>query len=429
MTSPMRTLLAGLCALFLYALPARAAEPLAVELETSAASLPEGDIRLAIEKELGRPVGGPRPGVPSDVTIGIADQRIVVRVRQSNAIVERSVPLPANLEDAPLTVSLIVGNLARDQSVGLAPATPPPSETKAEEREEPPSEPPPEEQPPAPSPSYRTHWFGIHAAQDFAIVGGNNVCDPSLGQMSANYSCFYSGTRDRPFMHAPYPYRDGVAQGLVVATTRVLAAYEAALSPWFSIGLRAGYAFRGGPPAGMTVEKGADGSVPDFAQGSGGTPFLPAHLELTLRGWFLPLSEKFVRAYVQGSAGMAQVDAKVVISEYDCTHAGVKTTVPSDAALQNIPWDPDDPDDPTNNNSLSPFEQCRQGKGVYDYKLYTPVPVDGWKKMGQGFVSLGAGSMVMVTERLGVVLNVNVMYMLPAPGIVIQPSLGMTVGL
>ena len=49
--------------------------------------------------------------------------------------------------------------------------------------------------------------------------------------------------------------------------------------------------------------------------------------------------------------------------------------------------------------------------------------------MGQGFVSLGAGGMVMVTDRLGVVLNVNVIYMLPAPGIVLQPSLGMTVGL
>lgn len=415
MTGTWRRLLTGLCALFFYALPARAAEPLVVELEPTAASLSEGDIRLAIEKELGRPVGGPRTGVPSDVTIGIADQRIVVRVRQGTAIVERSVPLPSNLADAPLTVSLIVGNLARDQSVGLAPVAPPPSKaapppSEAEKREEPRSEPGPEAEPPAPSPSYRTHWFGVHAAQDFAFVGGNNVCDPNLGQETTNFACFYSGTTDRPFMHTPYPYRDSIMTGLVVATTRLLVSYDAALSPWFSIGLRAGYAFRGGPPAGQAVEKAADGSVPAFAQGSGGTPFMPAHLELTLRGWVLPQTEKFVRVYVQGSFGAAQVDAKVLIPEYDCSeHAELGYADPADAT--------------------NAFEECRQGKGKFDYKLLPPTAVDAWKKMGQGFVSLGAGGMFMVTERLGVVLNVNVMYMLPASGIVLEPSLGMTVGL
>jgi hypothetical protein len=55
--------------------------------------------------------------------------------------------------------------------------------------------------------------------------------------------------------------------------------------------------------------------------------------------------------------------------------------------------------------------------------------VDAWKKMGQLFISLGAGSMVAITDQLGVVLNLNVLYMLPASGLVLQPSLGVEYGL
>jgi len=126
---------------------------------------------------------------------------------------------------------------------------------------------------------------------------------------------------------------------------------------------------------------------------------------------------------------MGQVDAKVSIPEYDCTHAGVKTTVPGDATAQNQLWDPDDPDDPSNNNSLTPYEQCRQGRGYYDYKKYTPVPVDGWKKMGQGFVTGAVGGVIAFKDNMGIQINANFMYLLPASGFVIQPSLGFTMGL
>jgi len=414
MTRPTRWVLTGLCAFALHALPAHAAEPLAVELESTAASLSEGDIRLAIEKELGKPVGGPRPGAPSDVTIGIRDQQIVVRMRQSTSVVERSVPLPSNPSDVPLTVSLIVGNLARDQSVGLAPASPPPEAAPPpaeSEKRDTTSGPVSAAEPAPPPPSYRTHWFGIHAAQDFAFVGGENVCNSDVGQKTDNYACFYSGTSDRPFVHATYPLNDEIANGVAVATTRLLVSYEAAPTPWFSMGLRAGYAFRGGPPAGQQVQRQGDGSTLPFAPGSGGTPFLPAHLELTFRGWFMPLTERFLRGYVQVSGGMAQVDAKSEIDETDCAeHAffGYANNTPDLATA---------------------FEECHSATGEFDPNLAPITKVDAWKKMGQGFVSLGAGSMVMVTERLGVVLNINVMYMLPASGLVLEPSLGMTLGL
>jgi hypothetical protein len=424
-----------LLALLFHAVLAHAAEPVLVELDPTASALPEGDIRIAIERELGRPVTAPSPGVPADVQIAVANQQIVVRVRQNTAVIERSVPLPANLDDVPLTVSLIVGNLARDQSVAFAKPEPEP-EPAAPAPPAPPASATTSRQPTEvvemvepPRPAYRKVWFGLHAAQDFAIVGGNNVCDSNLGQKSANYACFYQDTDNQPFVHTPYPFRDGIQQGMVLATARVLFSADFAFSPWFSLGGRTGYAFGGGPPAGQTVPRPESGEqIPDRAIGQGGTPFMPFHLELTARGWFAPLTNERVRAYVGASVGAAQVDAKVRIPEYDCTHAGVRTIDPSDVAEQSQNWDPDDPA-VENGNELTPFQQCRLGKGHYDYKLYKPVLVDAWKKMGQAFVSLGVGGMFALTDQLGVVLNLNVMLMLPAPGLVLEPSLGVEVGL
>jgi hypothetical protein len=96
---------------------------------------------------------------------------------------------------------------------------------------------------------------------------------------------------------------------------------------------------------------------------------------------------------------------------------------PEQAAEQSMNWED------ASGNELTPFEQCKYGKGYYNYRYYKPVMVDAWKKMGQLFISLGAGSMVAITDQLGVVLNLNVLYMLPASGLVLQPSLGVEYGL
>jgi hypothetical protein len=55
--------------------------------------------------------------------------------------------------------------------------------------------------------------------------------------------------------------------------------------------------------------------------------------------------------------------------------------------------------------------------------------VDGWKKMGQAFATGSVGAMFAFKENMGVVINANVMYLLPAAGLVIEPSLGFTLGL
>lgn len=433
MTPQRVPFLGALLALVLHATEALGAPPLRVELEPTAAALPEGDIRVAIEKELGRPVSGADTTLPSDVTIGVADGKLVIRVKQGSNVIERSVPLPSNLADVPLTVSLIVGNLARDQSVGLAappaapPASagaPPPAPAPAPRQRQ--SRPKPDDERPllAPFPGearFRSRWIGVHVAQDFALVGGNNVCDPNRGQMRDNYSCFYEGTTDQPFVHTPFPHRDSIQQGLVRATERVLVSFDHAFLPSLSVGVRAGYAFGGGPRAGQEV-RGVDGAVPDRARGSGGTRFFPYHLEVKVAWWWLPLTNKYVRAYVQASAGTAQVDAKVSLPVYDCTHAGSPDLRPEETS-QSMSWT-----DPSTGRVYTPLEQCEEGKGYYNYRYYSPTRVDAWKKMGQLFLSLGAGGMVSITDQLGVVLNLNGMVMLPASGFVLQPSLGIQHG-
>jgi hypothetical protein len=273
-----------------------------------------------------------------------------------------------------------------------------------------------------PKAAYKKNWLGLHFAQDFAIVGGNNVCDSNLGQKSENYACFYEGTSDKPFVHTPFPYRDGIQQGMVLATSRLLLSYDRAFFPWLTAEVRAGFAFGGGPPAGQQVKK-VNGAVPDRATGTGGTPFLPAHVEVKAKYWLLPLTSKFFRAYVGLGGGMAQVDAKVSIPEYDCTKAGMPDKNPEHTAGQSMTY--------TDNagKAYTPFEQCKFGKGYYNYRYYKPVMVDGWKKMGQAFGTGSLGAVLAFKENMGIVINANVMYMLPAAGLVIEPSLGFTYGL
>ncbi len=274
---------------------------------------------------------------------------------------------------------------------------------------------------------YKKNWLGLHFAQDFAIVGGNNVCDPTLGQANENYACFYEGTSDEPFVRTPFPYRDGIQQGMVLATQRLLLSYDRAFLPILSLGGRVGYAFGGGPPAGQGIKGyvAGSGQPSPHSKGVGGTAFLPFHLEVHGTFWFLPLTKKFLRAYVSLGGGMAQVDAKVSIPEYDCNDAGVNADLnahPEQALSYTVPGS--NPE-----KTYTPFQQCKFGKGYYNYRYYKQVPVDGWKKMGQGFATASVGGMIAFKDNMGILINANFMYMLPASGFVIQPSLGFEIGL
>jgi hypothetical protein len=181
------------------------------------------------------------------------------------------------------------------------------------------------------------------------------------------------------------------------------------------LGARVGFAFRGGPPAGQTpsgeyAETDNLNDIPDHWKGEGGTPFLPIHAEARGTFWILPLTMKPFRAYVTLGGGMAQVDAKVSIPERDCAD-----TRPG----QDPPWDP----------ANGTFSDCRTGDPDYDWEEAEVTNVDAWKKMGQGFVTGALGGVFAFKDNMGIQLNVNFMYMLPAAGFVMEPSLGFVYGL
>jgi hypothetical protein len=245
----------------------------------------------------------------------------------------------------------------------------------------------------APAGPYRKNWFGLHAAQDFAFIQGENVCSSEV-QPVQSFACYDANTgapyppqwiTNGDVIGDPYP-GTGIGFGSVVATTRVLLSYERAITPNISLGARLGYAFRGGPPSYQ------------------GRKFFPFHAEARIAYFFGggAFSRTGLRPYLHLGGGMAQVDGKQTLREVlDCSEVG------------------DEQD----------FFRCIDGSEDFPDPAGLPrVDLDAWKKLGQGFVTAGLGVVFAFSDRLGVQANVNGMYMFPAAGPVVQPSLGMVFG-
>ena len=239
---------------------------------------------------------------------------------------------------------------------------------------------------------YKKNWFGLHYGIDLALIGGSDVCGSGGG-----YECYTAGSSSDPYAGPPYP-GTGIATGFAMGTHRIMLAYDRAFTPHITAGLRVGYALAGGPPAITNFNEEDDPS--DDTKIS----FLPIHAEARVTYWFRQggLAAKLIRPYAGIGGGMAQVDAKVPVTVYDCHDQGASR------------------------------KACGEGK--------TDPPVDAegdsaqkkldaWKKLGQGFIELSGGVVVMVKGDLGIQVNVNGMYMLGSSGLVIQPSLGLVYGL
>ena len=389
-----------------------------LSFDESAAALPKEEIRAGIERELGKPLATTSEGASGEIVVLVdAEGRLVVRYRAERGSVDRYLPMPSEPADIPLIIALAAGNLARDQSVGVSgsPATLAPFPETAVVVA--PVSAPPERgdasgaAPVASREPLKRHWIGFHVAKDIAWIGGSNVCDVNLGQQFDNYACFYEDT-DHPFWHTPFPYEDGIETGLVLATTRILASYDYAISKFATVGARVGFAFGGGPPAGQGPAAPFDSAenpneIPDHTEGTGGTAFMPLHAEVRGALWPVPLTAKPLSAYVGMGFGVAQVDAKTTIDQRDC----------ADTLQQD--WDA------TNGN----FSQCRNGDSSFDWRELEPTPVDAWKKLGQAFVSVSVGGLWHLTDEAGFLLNLNAMYTFPSPGIVFEPSIGVVAGL
>jgi hypothetical protein len=385
----------------LFAVEARAGvgRPLLV-FDASAGALPQAEIRAEVERELGGALPTSADQASGELTVLVdTSHRLVVRYRTSRGAIDRYLPMPNEPADVSLIIALAVGNLVRDPMAGMAlrerpaPATPPPLAKPASETA----------RPPEPKASVPRHLLGFHVAKDVAFLDGTNVCGPD-GKLD-DFACFYSGTDDEPFFHTPYPTHDE-ADGPVLATTRLLVSYDFVLGRWASLGARVGYAFGGGPPAGQEPVDGSTANLdelPAHTKGLGGTPFLPAHLELRATAWVLPLGG-WLSAYVGGGLGVAQVDAMTTDERRDCADA---------LAAE---WD---------SAANGTYDDCVAGDPFFQWPLLAETDVEAWKKLGQGFASASAGGVLWFTDELGLQLNVNAMLMFPATGFVLEPSVGL----
>jgi hypothetical protein len=167
-------------------------------------------------------------------------------------------------------------------------------------------------------------------------------------------------------------------------------------------GLRVGFAFGGGPPAGRDVVYDDTGHIVRVV--AEGQSFVPYHLEARGSYWFgtNPLGRKGIRPYVHLGGGLAQVDASVAVSVKDCALVGARGS--------------------------PAYSACAKGTAPPNGTGLRSVELDAWKKLGQGFATLGGGLVYAFTETFGAQLNLNLMYTFPASGFVVEPSLGAIVG-
>jgi hypothetical protein len=352
----------------------------AVVFDDSAADLPQAAIREAIARELGTPPDHTVVAARSELSIGVERSVIVVRFESPDGSAERRVAIPDDAGQIPELLRLIAGNLARDQRALVEPsparkAVPPAAPPRAAAAST----------ADAAAPPFRRHWVGLHVAQDFMYEPGTYVCD--YGAQDTTYSCYFAGTSD-PYRPNPNSSRRSVQRGITPATTRVLASYDYALAPSFTLGGRAGVAFEGGPPG--------------WAQGNGvkGSPFWPVHLEARATWWFLPLTNRRVRAFLGAGGGVMQIDS---LPDY-VTTCGLDSSGGGSDGCVGLPTSP-------------PTTQTPQ------------VSLDVWRKTGRGFVSARTGMEVRLWEELGVELDVHVIAAFPAFGLAIEPSLGLVYGL
>jgi hypothetical protein len=281
---------------------------------------------------------------------------------------------------------------------------------------------------------FKRHWFGLHVAQDFGAVSGTDVC-VGARQDQGEFVCFRRGSDER-YQGEPFP-GSNIGGGLALATTRFLLSYDFAFHRQFTAGARAGFAIRGSPDK--------------------DTPFLPLHVEARLTFWILDLTQKGFRPYVSLGGGLAQVDTKVEMEALECNDfRDNPSEPPMDLAVRDpggvlVP-DPLNPANPTEEalvtrwrqedqsrcigvdpGSGAPIAASRAHKEELQRRAATPgsgaeQPLDVYRKMGQGFVAVGVGTVFAFTPTFGLQLNVNTMFMLPTSGFVLEPSLGAVVG-
>lgn len=249
---------------------------------------------------------------------------------------------------------------------------------------------------------FKKNWLGLHVAFDFAYLSGSNVCgSPS------DFNCYFGGgtaytTGGSKQNGAPASkYSGNINGGFATGTIRLLASYERILVGNLGAEGKLGFAFNGGP------------KTPQ------GQSFLPVHAEVRGKYWFGKnvFSKKGLRPYVHLGGGLAQVDVKLPTTVVDCFRVPV---APPPGA---------DPDFVTRADCQNGRPASATQSSVQSGQNGRQVTLDAYRKLGQGFVTIGGGAMYAFGKSHGLVLNLSFMYMLPSSGVVFEPSLGYVLGL
>jgi len=216
------------------------------------------------------------------------------------------------------------------------------------------------------------NWLSAALQQDFLMFsGGSGVCGPDR---PTELSCFRAGDTFRPGTADNTAGSGGsVAGGFRLATTRLLIGYDRVLFPNIALGVRAGYAFGGGP------------AEPD------GAAFVPIHAELRGTYWFGGIQPGKLRPYALLGGGLAQVDSSVTTQVVD--------RCPSSA--ENPP--------------------CTVGQIALSR-------VTVWKKTGTTFAALGAGALYPLNEHSGINAELKVSLLFPSSGMSVGLQAGYTHG-
>jgi hypothetical protein len=214
----------------------------------------------------------------------------------------------------------------------------------------------------------RYNWLSLEVSQGVGFVGAQGACSVA-SQENEGYAC-YRRLDGAVYRGRPVYSDEGVAAGL--APTRALLGYERLLSYDTTLGVRVGYAFLGEGP-----------TLP------GAASFVPYSAELTARYWLGrdPFAQAGLRGYVAVGVGAAEADVAFA------AHVREDPT-----ALYTQPG-----------NDL---EQT----------------LDGWRRAGDGFVSLGGGVSYAVSPGFAPSLELSAWQMFPYGATILTANLGIKVG-
>ena len=216
------------------------------------------------------------------------------------------------------------------------------------------------------------NWLSAALQQDFLMFSGaSGVCGPDR---PTELSCFRAGDTFRPGTADNTAGSGGsVAGGFRLATTRLIVGYDRILFPNIGVGVRAGYAFGGGP------------AEPN------GAAFVPIHAELRGTYWFGGIQPGKLRPYAILGGGLAQVDSSVTTQVVDRCPSNAETP------------------------------PCTVGQIALSR-------VTVWKKSGTTFASLGAGALYPLNEHSGISAELKASLLFPSSGMSVGFQAGYTHG-